>query len=73
MIKVAILDGYQGAALDVFDEEPLPAGHPFRSLDTVLATPHVGYVTEDTYRIFYGDSVENIAAWLEGKPIRPLE
>lgn len=62
-----------GAALDVFDEEPLPAGHPFRTLDTVLATPHVGYVTEDTYRIFYGDSVENITAWLEGNPVRLLE
>lgn len=62
-----------GAALDVFDEEPLPAGHPFRRLENVLATPHVGYVTEDTYRIFYGDSVENIAAWLDGKPLRILE
>lgn len=62
-----------GAALDVFDEEPLPAGHPFRRLDNVLATPHIGYVTEDTYRIFYGDSVENIAAWLDGKPLRLME
>lgn len=62
-----------GAALDVYDEEPLPAGHPFRRLDNVLATPHVGYVTEDTYRIFYGDSVENIAAWLDGKPVRIME
>jgi phosphoglycerate dehydrogenase-like enzyme len=62
-----------GAALDVYDEEPLPAGHPFRQLDTVLATPHIGYVTEDTYRIFYRDSVENIVAWLAGQPIRLLE
>jgi phosphoglycerate dehydrogenase-like enzyme len=62
-----------GAALDVFDEEPLPAGHPFRRLDNVLATPHIGYVTEDTYRIFYGDSVENIAAWLDGAPVRIME
>jgi len=62
-----------GAALDVYDEEPLPAGHPFRRLDNLLATPHVGYVTEDTYRIFYGDSVENIVAWLAGQPIRVME
>ena len=62
-----------GAAIDVYDEEPLAAGHPFRRLDNVLATPHIGYVTEDTYRIFYGDSVENIAAWLIGAPIRVME
>jgi phosphoglycerate dehydrogenase-like enzyme len=62
-----------GAALDVYDEEPLPAGHPFRRLDTVLATPHIGYVTEDTYRLFYQDSVENIAAWLDGAPIRVMD
>jgi len=62
-----------GAALDVYDEEPLPAGHPFRRLENVLATPHIGYVTEETYRIFYGDSVENLAAWLDGRPIRILE
>ncbi len=58
-----------GAALDVFDTEPLPTDHPFRSLDTLLATPHIGYVTEDTYKIFYEDTVENLAAWLDGKPI----
>ena len=62
-----------GAALDVFDIEPLPADHAFRRLDNVLATPHVGFVTEDTYRLFYGDSVENLLAWLAGKPIRLME
>ena len=62
-----------GAALDVFDTEPLPADHPFRTLDNLLATPHIGYVTEDTYKIFYRDTVENIAAFLDGKPIRILE
>jgi phosphoglycerate dehydrogenase-like enzyme len=62
-----------GAAIDVFDTEPLPTDHPFRSLDNLLATPHVGYVTEDTYKIFYEDTVENLAAWLDGKPIRVLE
>ena len=50
-----------GAALD----EPLPADHPFRRLDNVLATPHIGYVTEELYRTFYGDAAASIAAWLE--------
>ena len=53
-----------GAALDVFDIEPLPADHPFRSLDNVLSTPHIGYVARDLYRTFYGDTVKNITRWL---------
>ena len=56
-----------GAAIDVFDIEPLPADHPFRKLENVLATPHIGYGTEDLYRIFYGDVVSNIANWLESR------
>ena len=59
-------------ALDTFDTEPLPADHPFRSMDTVLATPHLGYVTADTYRQFYASTVENIEAFLAGRPIRLL-
>jgi phosphoglycerate dehydrogenase-like enzyme len=54
-----------GAAIDVFEAEPLPADHPFRKLENVLATPHIGYVTEDLYRTFYGDAAANIAKWLE--------
>ena len=54
-----------GAAIDVFDHEPLPSGHPFRTLNNVLGTPHIGYVTEDLYRAFYEDVVANIAAWLD--------
>jgi phosphoglycerate dehydrogenase-like enzyme len=54
-----------GAAVDVFDVEPLPPDHPFRKLENVLATPHIGYVTEDLYRTFYGDAAASIAKWLE--------
>lgn len=54
-----------GAAVDVFDHEPLPSDHPFRKLENVLATPHIGYVTEDLYRTFYGDAAANITKWLE--------
>ena len=61
-----------GAALDVYEHEPLPADHPLRKLDNVTLSPHLGYVHEDNYRIFYGDTVENVQAFLSGKPVRVL-
>lgn len=61
-----------GAALDVFAEEPLPALHPFRTLDNVLATPHVGYVSRQNYEQFFSQMIEDIQAWAANKPIRLL-
>jgi len=61
-----------GAGLDVFDEEPLPANHPFRRLENTLLTPHIGYVTLDNYRAYYADVLEDILAFLAGNPVRTL-
>ena len=61
-----------GAALDTFSQEPLPVDHPLRKLDNVLLTPHLGYVTEENYRRYYQDMVEDIAAWLKGAPMRVM-
>jgi phosphoglycerate dehydrogenase-like enzyme len=62
-----------GAGLDVFDQEPLPPGHPFLQLDNTLITPHLGYVTLETLDRFYGEAVEDILAWLQGAPVRVIE
>src|SRR5437870_4212336 len=61
-----------GAGLDVYDEEPLPLDHPLRNLPNTVITPHLGYVTEEGYRIFYGQALEDVKAWLAGKPVREL-
>ena len=68
--EVALIEALQarriaGAAVDVFEVEPLGLNHPFRKLENILATPHIGYVTEDLYRTFYGDAAANITKWLE--------
>jgi phosphoglycerate dehydrogenase-like enzyme len=62
-----------GAALDVYDIEPLLLDHPFRSIEKVITAPHIGYVTKGIYQTFYGHTVENILAWLDGHPIRVME
>ncbi len=61
-----------GAGLDVFEVEPLPLDHPFRRLDNLVITPHIGYVTDETYRVFYGDALEDMQAFLKGEPVRVL-
>jgi D-3-phosphoglycerate dehydrogenase len=61
-----------GAGLDVFDVEPLPLDHPFRTMDNVVITPHLGYVSVQNYRTFYNAIIEDIRAWLDGKPVRVL-
>jgi phosphoglycerate dehydrogenase-like enzyme len=61
-----------GAAVDVFSVEPLPVDHPFRKLDNIVLTPHLGYFTEEGFRSHYGQMVEGIDAWFKGEPLRRL-
>jgi phosphoglycerate dehydrogenase-like enzyme len=61
-----------GAALDVYDAEPLPLSDPLRAAPNVVLTPHLGYVTEDSYRVFYADAAEDILAYAKGAPVRVL-
>jgi phosphoglycerate dehydrogenase-like enzyme len=61
-----------GAGLDVYDREPLPADSPLRSAPRTVLTPHLGYVTRDTYTVFYREAVEDVAAFLRGEPVRVL-
>jgi D-3-phosphoglycerate dehydrogenase len=60
------------AGLDTYDVEPMPAGHPLTTLDNVVLSPHLGYVVEPAFRAFYADAIENMLAWLDGKPIRVM-
>jgi phosphoglycerate dehydrogenase-like enzyme len=61
-----------GAALDVFDTEPLPNDHPLLGLDNVVLSPHLGYVSQEGYRVFYREAVEDVLSWLDGTPVRVL-
>jgi phosphoglycerate dehydrogenase-like enzyme len=70
VVEAALVDALRkgeiaGAAIDVFDQEPLPSNHAFRQLPNVLATPHIGYVSRSLYQHFYQDTVENIRKWLD--------
>ena len=70
----ALQDGtIAGAGLDVFEPEPLALDHPFRKLPNTVVTPHLGYVTEETYRIFFGHALEDVQAFLRGAPVRVLK
>lgn len=62
-----------GAGLDVYDEEPLPAGHPLRSAPRTVLTPHIGYVTAATFATFYREAAQDVRAYLEGTPVRVIE
>lgn len=65
--------GIAGAGIDVYDTEPLPADHPLRRAPRTVLTPHLGYVTEDTYATYFSDAVEDVLAFLDGAPVRVLE
>ena len=72
-LVTALEEGWiAGAAVDVYDIEPLPSDHRFRSVENLVMTPHSGYTTLETYQTFYGEMVEDIHAWLAGTPIRVL-
>ena len=72
-LVTALHEGWiRGAALDVFDQEPLPAGHPLLSAPRTLLAPHLGYVTDASYRAFFGGALEDVTAWLDGSPMRVL-
>jgi phosphoglycerate dehydrogenase-like enzyme len=72
---IAVLSDHRiaGAGLDVFDVEPLPLDHPFRRMDNVVITPHLGYVSLQNYQHYFPDIVDDIRAFIEGKPVRVIK
>lgn len=72
LVNVLQKNAIAGAGLDVFDHEPLPPAHPFLSLDNVVLTPHLGYVTKETYEVFHQETVDDIKTFIEGKPERVM-
>ncbi len=72
LLNALEIGGLGGVGLDVFEIEPLPRDHPYRKLNNVIATPHMGFVTEENYQIFFSESRENLEAYIKGKPIRVI-
>jgi phosphoglycerate dehydrogenase-like enzyme len=72
MLKVLTERRIAGAGLDVFETEPLPLDHPLRTLDNVVITPHLGYVSVQAYEVYFSDVVDDIRAFLDGKPVRVI-
>ena len=73
LIDVLGRNAIAGAALDVFDREPLPLDHPLRRLPNTVLTPHIGYVAQDAYAVFFEQALEDVEAFLGGSPVRLLE
>jgi D-3-phosphoglycerate dehydrogenase len=71
-LVAALQAGRIRAGLDVYDVEPLPAGHPLRAAPNLVMTPHLGFVTEGAYREWYPDLIAGIRAWRDGKPVRVM-
>lgn len=72
MIEALRAGRIAGAGLDVFDQEPLPKGHPLLALENTVLTPHLGYVSEENYRNYYSQGLEDILAWIDGRPVRMI-
>ncbi len=72
LIEALRSEAIAGAGVDVFDPEPLPPDHPLRTMENVVMTPHLGYVTRETYETFFGDAIDDILAFVRGEPVRVL-